>query len=116
MADRYKIEEFLLALKAKILFSDIVYRPREKNAQALADLEITPLARNGYIENLTVEDCFSGPNQNNDEPFKPEFFEFGVNIKNNQVYIKLSLNLPGKPINCMSFHVAERSINYPFKQ
>ena len=72
--------------------------------------------RDEYIKNLTVEDCFSGPNQNKDEPSKLEYFEFGINIKGNSVYIKLSLNLPNKPIDCMSFHIAERPINHPFRK
>ena len=116
MDNRDEIEYFLNALKAKLLFTNIVYRPRDKNTQALADLEITPQKRDEYIKNLTVENYFSGPNQNRDEPFKPEYFEFGVNINGNEVYIKLSLNLPNKPIDCMSFHIAERPINHPFRK
>lgn len=116
MIDFDKVEEFIRALKAKLLFTNIVYRPRDKNTQALADLEITPQKRDEYIKNLTVEDCFSGPNQNKDEPSKLEYFEFGINIKGNSVYIKLSLNLPNKPIDCMSFHIAERPINHPFRK
>lgn len=116
MNNRDKVEEFLHELKAKLLFINIVYRPRDKNTQALADLEITPQKRDEYIKNLTVEDYYTGPNQNKDEPSKPEYFEFGININGNEVYIKLSLNLPGKPIDCMSFHIAERPIKYPFKK
>ena len=115
MVNRDKIEEFLLALNAKILFRDIVFRPRDKNIEALADLEITPNQRINFIKNLTIEDCFSGPNPNKDEPSKPDYFEFGLMIKNTEIYIKLSLNLPNKPIDCVSFHKAEKTIYYPFK-
>jgi hypothetical protein len=115
MVNRDKIEEFLIELKAKLLCNEIVFRPRDKNTQALADLEITPSQRVNYIKKLTIEDCFSGPNSNKDEPSKPDYFEFGLTIRNTEVYIKLSLNLSNKPIDCMSFHKAEKTIHYPFK-
>jgi len=48
-------------------------------------------------------------------PNGPEYFEFGLHIKQVVVYIKLTLGLPNKRINCISFHRAERQIDYPYK-
>jgi len=47
---------------------------------------------------------------------QPNYYEFGIMIKGHEVYIKMSIGLPDKPIDCMSFHIAEYSINYPIKQ
>lgn len=40
MAEREDIERFLVELKEKIRFFEIAFRPRNKNLQALADLDI----------------------------------------------------------------------------
>lgn len=41
MANKQEVEFFLKELKEKIRFFDIVFRPRDKNLQALADLDIS---------------------------------------------------------------------------
>lgn len=112
MSNQTEVELFLMELKAKINVFDIVFRPRDKNLQALADLDITPVQRLMYIQNLQVEDCFSGPNKDTYDPHQRDYFEFGININRQQVYIKLSLGLPNKPADCMSFHLAERPIAF----
>lgn len=110
MIDQNEIELFLMALKVKINIFSIVFRPREKNLQTLADLDMSPMHRLAYIKNLTAENCFSGPNKDTHDPLKPDYFEFGIEINSQQVYIKLSIGLPNKPIDCMSFHIAQRLI------
>ena len=58
----------------------------------------------------------SGPNRDTYDLNKPDYFEFGITIKSFEVYIKISVGMPNKMIDCMSFHKAERIINYPLKQ
>ena len=43
MATKQEVELFLNQLKDKIKYFEIVFRPRDKNLQALADLDITPI-------------------------------------------------------------------------
>lgn len=62
-----------------------------------------------------MENYYSGPNTNAYEPSKPDYYEFGVYIHGNEVYIKISLGLPNKMIDCMSFHIAEFAMYYPLK-
>jgi hypothetical protein len=110
MVNQNEVELFLTALKVKINIFGIVFRPREKNLQTLADLDISPTQRLVYIENLKVENCFSGPNKDTQDPLKPDYFEFGIEINSQHIYIKLSIGLPNRQIDCMSFHIAERPI------
>jgi hypothetical protein len=63
---------------------------------------------------LTHENYSSGPNKDTYDASKPDYFEFGLIIKGKEVYIKLSPGLENKPVDCMSFHVAEYKMNYPF--
>ena len=41
---------------------------------------------------------------------------FGKIIKGQEVYIKISYGAPGTSVLCISFHVAEYEINFPFKK
>jgi hypothetical protein len=115
MASQGEIESFLKAVKTKILVFGIAFRPREKNLQALADLDITSKSREEIILSLQVVDYCSGPNKDLDVPGKPDYYVFGKSVNGKEVYIKLSPGLSGKMVDCMSFHSAEHSLSYPFK-
>jgi hypothetical protein len=116
MATPADIEQFLTALKDKIKFFDIRFRPRDKNLQALADLEITAHQRLEYILKLTMEDYYAGPKTDTFNPNLPDYFEFGIRVKGVDVYIKISKGLENKPADCMSFHAAEFPMKYPHKK
>lgn len=88
---------------------------RHKNIQALADLDISPVVRLQHIYHLSTDHFIAGPKPDLYDPTRPDYFEFGVRVKGLEVYIKLSLGLPGKPVDCMSFHAAEFPIVYPLK-
>ena len=45
----------------------------------------------------------------------PDYFESGIDVKGTEVYIKISLGLHNKRVDCMSFHKAEKPITYYFK-
>lgn len=110
-----KIQAYLGQLKAKMTVFGVVFRNREKNLNALAELDITPAQREEYIMGLTPEDYCSGPNKDKDVPGRPDYYEFGITINGKEVYIKQSMGLPNKPIDCISFHPAEWPLNYPLK-
>jgi hypothetical protein len=115
MATKEEVEYFLQQLRDKLRFYEVAFRPRDKNTTTLATLDIIPRDRIDYLKNLNTENYKSGPNKDTHEPAKPDYFEFGVNIKGQEVYIKISLGLQNKMIDCMSFHIAEHPITYPFK-
>ena len=116
MSSRNQVEEFLRTLKEKIKIFDIAYRNREKNLNALAALEITPVERNNYIKKLKVEDYYRGPIKDTENPLNPDYFEFGIIINGIETYIKINLGRENKRVDCISFHKAEMTINFPFKE
>lgn len=112
MASKGEVESFLSQLKIKMRTSgdDVVFRPRDKNLKCLSELDISPIDRLMYLKKLTVENYHSGPNTDNHN-----FYEFGIEIKGIEVYIKISLGRLNKSIDCMSFHRAERPMKYPLR-
>lgn len=115
MASKPEVESFLREFKYKMEFVGIFFRDdRGKNQQALFDLEITPNIRKEIIANLKAEDYCDGPLEERLHGILPMWI-FGKEVKQNEVYIKLSMGvLNGKAI-CLSFHVAEHPMIYPFK-
>ena len=101
-------------MKEKIKVFGIIYRDdRGKNAQTLVDLEITPKYRDTVIINLETEDYSEGPviaTLN----LCGEMWVFGKDVKGQEVYIKITL-CKGASALCISFHIAEPPMNYPFK-
>jgi hypothetical protein len=116
MATELEVELFLKNLKEKIQFFDLVFRNRDKNQQAIFDLEITPNQRLQFILNLKIEEYYAGPKQDTYDLTKPDYYEFGVLVNDTEVYVKISMGLPNKPADCMSFHPAEFAITYPLKK
>lgn len=115
MPTKQEIEQFLKELKEKIGFFEIRFRPRDKNLQALADLDITSIKRLEYIMTLKVEDYYAGPKNDTYDTTLPNYYEFGILVKGVEVYIKISKGLTNKPADCMSFHPAEFTMTYPLK-
>lgn len=116
MATKTQVEQFLNHLRDKIRFFDVAFRPRDKNTNALTQVDILPIDRINYLLSLTAADYYSGPNKDTYDPGKPDYYEFGLDIKGTEVYIKISLGLINKRADCMSFHAAEFPITYPFKE
>ncbi len=113
-ATKEDVQRFLNQMKEKIKVFGIMYRDdRGKNAQALINLEITPKYRDTVIINLEVEDYSEGPVI--DTLYRcGEMWVFGKDVKGQEVYIKITLG-KGSSALCISFHIAERPMNYPFK-
>lgn len=115
MANKEEVEYFLNQLKDKMRLFDVVFQPRDKNKQCLEELDINAPDRLMYLKNLKVENYHSGPNKDNCDPKRPDYYEFGLEIKGVEVYIKISLGQLNRDIVCMSFHRAERSMTYPLR-
>jgi hypothetical protein len=112
MATREEVEKFLNNFHAKLTVFGIVFRDdRGKNAQALAELEITPIYREGVIKEICAEDYSEGPIVDTLNKLG-DMWVFGKDVKKQEVYIKISL---GHTAICISFHKAERPMKYPLK-
>jgi hypothetical protein len=109
------VKQFLQDFKLKLQIYDIIFLDsRNKNLQTLIDLEIKPVERRKVIQNLKVEDYSEGPIS--DQNFVgSELWVFGKQLKNKEIYIKISMGLPNKKTICISFHIAEFPMKYPFK-
>ena len=53
----------------------------------------------------------------NDFHQKVEVFDiFGKDVEGKEVYIKISYGMPNRQAICISFHLAEYPMNYPYKK
>jgi hypothetical protein len=93
-----------------ILFRD----DRPKNRRSLVQLDITQLQREVIVKNLLPQDYVDGPlidELNKDR----EMWVFGKEVKGCEVYIKITLGYKDSQTICISFHIAEHPLTYPFK-
>jgi len=44
-----------------------------------------------------------------------EMWVFGIKYKKQEIYIKISMGQLNLQTICISFHIAEKKMNYPFK-
>lgn len=110
------VEQYLKELRFKIGMWGILIRDdRSKNAQSLHDLEIPPNQRKEIITQLTPEDYYQGPLEEKMHGILP-MWVFGKVVKGKEIYIKISMGHPNSQAICISFHVAEQFIVYPFKK
>ena len=82
--------------------------------KALEELEIVPSFRKVVIENLTAEDYVEGPVIDTLNKLG-EMWVFGKDVKNREVYIKIMISDYCGQTICISFHLAEAPLKYPFK-
>ncbi len=111
-----QVKAFLRDFKEKMKIWSILFRDdRGKNTQTLLDLELRPKERQPIIENLVTEDYSEGPLKDSLNK-SPEMWVFGRQVKQTSVYIKITMGTPNTSVICISFHIAERIILYPFKR
>lgn len=115
MATRKEIEQYLTDLKQKIkIFGILIWDERGKNRQALLDLEITPNQRIEEILKLSVENYIQGPLDEKMHGILP-MWVFGIMLKGKEIYVKVSMGVENTQAVCISFHVAEFEMSFPFK-
>lgn len=86
----------------------------KKNLDTLIQLGITTLQRDDIIRQLIVEDYCSGPSEDEYKP-KDSLWVFGKVIEENEIYIKLKIDLEHDKAICISFHISEFPMKYPLK-
>jgi hypothetical protein len=110
------VDKFLSEFKLNMKIWNIVFRnDRLKNIQTLIDLEISDLQRTKIIENLLAEDYSEGPLADTLNKLSP-MWVFGKQVKGKEVYIKITMGTVDNPVICISFHLSERLMKYPFKK
>ncbi|MEZ3597459.1 MAG: toxin [Paramuribaculum sp.] len=116
MVTKDDVEKFLENFYLKVKVFGIRFRDdRDKNRNALLELEISPRFRETIVMLLEWLDYSEGPIT--DELNKHgEMWVFGKDVKGTEVYIKISMGVPNSHSICISFHVAEHPMNYPFKE
>ena len=89
---------------------------RRKNIDSLVKLRLTKRNCKNEILSLSVSDYCDGPKPDKDRP--GEIWEFGKSILGNDVYIKLKIAQAGKEkiAKCLSFHMAEFQLCFPFNK
>jgi hypothetical protein len=115
MASRQEVEKFLKELSVKIdVFGILFLDERGKNQQSLHDLEISPAKRKEIIQSIITEDYSEGPLDEKMRGILP-MWVFGKEVRNKEVYIKISMGISDNSAVCISFHIAEHPMNYPLK-
>lgn len=116
MSTKAEVETFLEGFKQKMRIWDVLFRDdRGKNLQTLLELEIRPIERKLILEQLEVEDYAEGP-LNDDLYLGSQMWVFGRMVRKKEVYIKITMGVAGSATICISFHIAEFKMSYPFKQ
>lgn len=115
MAAKDQVVQFLNEFFVKYRSFDIIFRDeRGKNAAALLTLEISPAQRKKIIESLTADDYTEGPLE--DTLYRiADLWVFGKTLKKKELYIKISMGADNSRTICISFHVAEYPLKYPFR-
>jgi hypothetical protein len=118
ISNKADIEKFLEIFKS-CWDGKVVPRLDGKNDETLTILGIGPKHRMEEVKKLCVGDYYRGPSPDHDGCATKEWWEFGRWIKKHEIYIKIRIykksngKYDGK---CMSFHIAEHGINYPYKK
>lgn len=109
---REEVEAFLRLFKLKLDVWGIFFIYREKNAQALITLGITPKAREEIIRKIESADYVETLKSN---MAFGEMWIFGKNFSGTELYIKIALGAKESSPICISFHTAEYPVKYVFK-
>lgn len=109
------VKTFLNQFNIKAKVFGILFRDdRQKNREALVRLEISPLQREVIVKSLEAQDYIEGPVVDELNK-KGEMWVFGKDVKEREVHIKITLGNENGQTICISFHIAEHPLVYPFK-
>lgn len=116
MASSDEVLLFLKDFNEKIKVWDIIFLDnRAKNTQTLLLLEITPNERKRIIKELNLDNFSEGPIKDSMN-IGADLWVFGKMVKREEVYIKISMGFSNKPTICISFHIAEHPMSYPYRK
>jgi len=116
-ATREEVASFLKEFKeTAVRYGGVFFVSRREYDETRKELEINKLGVEHEIYNLTTNHYSSGPDPDYGEP--GEVWVFGKEIRGREVYIKLKVSAAdiGKIAKCLSFHIADRPIKYPYAE
>ena len=113
MATIQEVTSFLKQFK-HVLLQGFTFIPRKKNLDTVIYLGITIPYVKMIFSQLTYEDYISGPEKDRDRPSNM-IWEFGIHAQGKDIYIKLSDDFSFNKAKCISFHIADYPIKYPYK-
>ena len=109
------IDAFLDKLKIKLnIFGYEFSRERTENRETMKELGISMHNVKDFLSELRKEDYSEGPK--NDQEEGGEYWVFGKEIYNKEVYIKLNLGKESRKVVCYSFHIAKSKMKLPNKE
>jgi hypothetical protein len=108
-------ENLLHEIQVRIRTNGLLFlRDKNKNSQTLAKLGIMASRVSEIISRLQATDYCGGPDPDEKYPWK-SVSVFGINFQGTELYIKFSVGVGDTPVVCLSFHEAERPMDYQFK-
>jgi len=109
------VAKFLKDAKSLIAKGNVFIAKRSINLQDIVDIGLTMGGVKQELLGLTVENYSKGPEPDRD--FPGEIWVFGKEILNHEVYIKIKIDqeVEHKELTCISFHIAEYKLDYPFR-
>jgi len=115
--DKDEVRHFLRTFKEIAATRRIYIVDREKTDNALIRLGLTRTNCKEEIMSLSVLDYSSGPDPDFSRPGGAPFWVFGKTVKENEIYIKLKVveGASKDSALCISFHIAEEPLSYPFR-
>lgn len=111
------VRDFLLQFKqAATQGSGIDIVPRRDTLRTLSQLGLTKSNLEELLLSLSVADYCKGPKEDRDR--SGHIWVFGKQIGQQEIYIKLKVaEVKGASMaKCISFHVAEFEMKYPYRQ
>ncbi len=114
MAKPEEITAFLKKFKPLIV-KEMNFVNRKDNIATISYLGLTIPDVKGILSQLTYKDYVKGPEKDIDRSGNM-IWEFGVHIKGEEIYIKLSDDFSFDKAKCISFHIAQYPIQYPYKK
>lgn len=110
--NKEEVEAFLRQFLPKMDIWGIILIDRKKNMEAMAALGITFTATKEIIKDIhtidyveTIINVFS----------YGDMWVFGKDIDGKEIYVKVAMGRPNTSTICISFHLAEHPLRYPFK-
>ena len=110
-----EVKAFLDQFNIKAQVFGIYFRnDRGKNMETLKQLAISAFQRELIVKSLQAQDYLEGPVIDTLNKEK-EMWVFGKDVKGREVYIKITLGYDNGQTICISFHITEYPLTYPFK-
>lgn len=117
MSNRYiqtkaEVEKFLKEFFPKVKVFGLIFLNRDKNIETLRILGMSTTTRKEIIDGIKAEDYIETIR---DLASFGDMYVFGKDYDGHDLYIKISISSKNKSAICVSFHLAERKLIYPYK-